>query len=238
MITNTWKFLWLWLCSVSRSWWWLRKSLLVLIFTVVNSENVKFYGRLIKQIIMEMGTTSRCVQRCMRVCSFAAVVSDSLRPHWLEPARFLCPWYSPGKNIRVCCHALLQGIFPTQGSNPNLLHLLLYRQILYPLGPLSPLVSPCTKLVDIKAVKPTKGPGGPFDERNEKEAFVESKNYIFLLRQESVIRPPPCSFTLKRKRRFAMNGGRSPVLEDVQAKDENSCSELIVVVIAENKMFH
>ena len=92
--------------------------------------------------------------------------------------------------------------------------------------------------MDIKAVKPTKGPGGPFDERNEKKALVESKNYIFLLRQESVIRPPPCSFTLKRKRRFAMNGDRSPVLEDVQAKDENSCSELIVVVIAENKMFH
>ena len=29
---------------------------------------------------------------------------------------------SPGKNTRVCCHALLQGIFPTQGSNPGLPH--------------------------------------------------------------------------------------------------------------------
>ena len=27
---------------------------------------------------------------------------------------------SPGKNTRVGCHALLQGIFPTQGSNPGL----------------------------------------------------------------------------------------------------------------------
>ena len=35
---------------------------------------------------------------------------------------------SPGKNTRVGCHALLQGIFPTQGLNPGLLH---YRQILY-----------------------------------------------------------------------------------------------------------
>jgi len=34
---------------------------------------------------------------------------------------------SPGKNTGVGCHALLQGIFPTQGSNPGLLH---YRQIL------------------------------------------------------------------------------------------------------------
>ena len=29
---------------------------------------------------------------------------------------------SPGKNTGVDCHALLQGIFPTQGSNPGLLH--------------------------------------------------------------------------------------------------------------------
>ena len=28
----------------------------------------------------------------------------------------------PGKNIGVGCHALLQGIFPTQGSNPSLPH--------------------------------------------------------------------------------------------------------------------
>ena len=29
---------------------------------------------------------------------------------------------SPGKNTGVGCHALLQGIFPTQRSNPSLLH--------------------------------------------------------------------------------------------------------------------
>ena len=31
------------------------------------------------------------------------------------------PWDSPGKNTGVGCHFLLQGIFPTQGSNPGLL---------------------------------------------------------------------------------------------------------------------
>ena len=36
----------------------------------------------------------------------------------------LCPWDSPGKSTRVGCNALLQGIFPTQGLNPSLLHLL------------------------------------------------------------------------------------------------------------------
>ena len=34
--------------------------------------------------------------------------------------RLLCPWDFPGKNTGVGCHALLQRIFPTQGSNPGL----------------------------------------------------------------------------------------------------------------------
>ena len=29
---------------------------------------------------------------------------------------------SPGKDNGICCHALFQGIFPTQGSNPGLQH--------------------------------------------------------------------------------------------------------------------
>ena len=32
----------------------------------------------------------------------------------------LCPWDSPGKNSRVGCHALLQGVFLTQGLGPRL----------------------------------------------------------------------------------------------------------------------
>ena len=58
-----------------------------------------------------------------------SVMSDSLQPHGLQSTRLLCPWNSPGKNIGVGCHSLLpQGIFPTQGLNPGLLHC---RQILY-----------------------------------------------------------------------------------------------------------
>ena len=37
------------------------------------------------------------------------------------PARLLCPWNFPGKNTGVGGHSLLQGIFPTQGSNAGLL---------------------------------------------------------------------------------------------------------------------
>ena len=48
-----------------------------------------------------------------------SVVSNSLRPHGLQPTRLLSPWDSPGKNTGVGCHFLLQGIFWTQGSNPG-----------------------------------------------------------------------------------------------------------------------
>ena len=36
----------------------------------------------------------------------------------------ICPWDPPDKSAGVGCHALLQGIFLTQGSNSCLLHFL------------------------------------------------------------------------------------------------------------------
>ena len=41
---------------------------------------------------------------------------------WTVAVRLLCPWDFPGKNTGVGCHFLLQGIFPTWGSNPSLLY--------------------------------------------------------------------------------------------------------------------
>ena len=32
-----------------------------------------------------------------------SVISNSLRPHGLQPARLLCPWHSPGKNTGGGC---------------------------------------------------------------------------------------------------------------------------------------
>ena len=43
---------------------------------------------------------------------------------------------SPGKNTRVVCHFLLQGIFPTQGLNLRLLCLLHWQMVSLPLTPL------------------------------------------------------------------------------------------------------
>ena len=50
---------------------------------------------------------------CHSLCA-CSVVSDSLLPHGLQPARLLCPRGSPGKITVLGCHALLQGIFPMQ----------------------------------------------------------------------------------------------------------------------------
>ena len=61
------------------------------------------------------------------ICS---VVSDSVTP-WTVACRLLHPWDSLGKNTGVGCHFLLQGVFPTQGSNLGLLHC---KQILHHLS--------------------------------------------------------------------------------------------------------
>ena len=55
-------------------------------------------------------------QLCLTLC-------DPMAYTW--PTRLLCPWDFPGKNTGVGCCFLLQGIFPTQGLNLPLLHLLL-----------------------------------------------------------------------------------------------------------------
>ena len=56
-----------------------------------------------------------------------SVISDCLQPH-----RLYSPWNSSGQNTgELGSHSLLQGLFPTQGSNPGLLHC---RWILYHLS--------------------------------------------------------------------------------------------------------
>ena len=58
---------------------------------------------------------------------FLSDVSSSSWSHGLQPARLLCPCNSSGENTGVGCHDLLQGIFPTQGSNLHLWHLLYWQ---------------------------------------------------------------------------------------------------------------
>ena len=64
-----------------------------------------------------------------------SVVSDSLQPYGPQPARLLCPWDSPGKNTGMGGHAILQGIFLTQGSNQYFLSLMHWKVGSLPLVP-------------------------------------------------------------------------------------------------------
>ena len=56
----------------------------------------------------------------MRACMLSHV--QLFETHELQPTRLLCPGDSPGTNTGVGCHALFQGIFPTQGSNLHRLY--------------------------------------------------------------------------------------------------------------------
>ena len=59
---------------------------------------------------------------------------DGFRLYGLYP-RLLYPWDSLGKNTGVGCHALLQGIFLTQGLNSHLLCLLHWQEGSLPQAP-------------------------------------------------------------------------------------------------------
>ena len=85
-------------------------------------------------IVVAIVTTITCKTYCAHVpepllnvfSESLSVMSDSLQPLGLY-----CSWMSPGQNTGVGNLSLLQGIFPTQGSNPSLP---CCRQILYQLS--------------------------------------------------------------------------------------------------------
>ena len=80
-------------------------------------------------------------------CACVHAVAQScprLRPPGLQPARLPCLWDFPGKNTGAACHSFLQGNFPTQESNPRLLHLLHWqRDVLPPEPQEAPRIGEC-----------------------------------------------------------------------------------------------
>ena len=69
-----------------------------------------------------------CLLRCFNHVQLFAT-------HGLQPTRLLCSGDSLSKNTRVICHALFQGIVPTQRPNPHLLWLLNWHAGSLPLVP-------------------------------------------------------------------------------------------------------
>ena len=83
---------------------------------------------------------------CCCCCCSVAHSGPTLRPYGLQASRLLCLWNFPGKNMGAGCHFLLQGIFPSQGLNLRLLHLLHWQVDSLPL---SHLGSPIFRDIDL-----------------------------------------------------------------------------------------
>ena len=64
-------------------------------------------------MLIVMHVRAKSLQLCLSLCIWTVAEKST---------RLLCPWDSPDKNTGVGCHALIQGTFSTQGSNPGLLH--------------------------------------------------------------------------------------------------------------------
>ena len=58
----------------------------------------------------------------MDVCGCLCVAPCNPMDCCLHPTTLFCPWGSPGENTGVGCRFLLQGVFLTQGLNPDVLH--------------------------------------------------------------------------------------------------------------------
>ena len=84
--------------------------------------------------VCDMNSSYKSLMPCVHVLSHFSPVRlcATLRT---VAHQLLCPEDSPGKNTGAGCHALLQGIFPTQGSNPHLLRLLHWQAGSWPLAP-------------------------------------------------------------------------------------------------------
>ena len=105
-------------------WKFLFRMLLYLSKRMRNRESVSYTTFTPRKLV----SSPLSLNKVMMVVRLLRVVSESLWPHGLLPARLLYPLDFPGKNTGGGCHFLLQGIFPTQGSNLGLLHC---RWILY-----------------------------------------------------------------------------------------------------------
>ena len=102
-------------------------------------------------------------------------MSNCLRPHELYS-----PWNFPGQNSGVSSLSLLQGIFPTQGLNPGLLHC---RQIIYQLSHKgSPAASGVMKSVDTNfIIYSLSHPAPPIGSRGEGKTVLDFILFLFSL---------------------------------------------------------
>ena len=143
---------------------------------------------------------------CLFTCAVLCLVIQSCPPLW-DSRDCSLPGSSvhgdsPGKNTGVGCHAFLQGIFPTQGSNHGLLHC---RQILYhlshqgsPIYSLNPSQSPMRWVLVTSPIQNMRQLRqkewihfiiSPICSCSLISSRVNMSNFNLLLRKEDVIKP-------------------------------------------------
>ena len=115
----------------------------------------------------------------------------------MGPTGLLCPKDSPGKNTGVGCHALLPGIFPTQGSNPGKLE-----WVAYPFS--GHLTDPGIK------------PGPPALQADSLPALLPGKPS----------NPLPPTKNISRRRKMSLRG-QKPHLSSESTLDESACTECL-----------
>ena len=126
MASLTW---WTWVSVNSRSWWWTGRPGML---RFMGSQRVGHdWATELNWRSMALLTSwfwTSCLQNCEEIhfCCFKPPVlclitqlSDSLRPHGLQPARLLCPWgYSRQENWSgLPCHP--PGVLPNPGIEPR-----------------------------------------------------------------------------------------------------------------------
>ena len=80
---------------------------------------LKYFFFLLEELLVWNVRITQHFKSTMHVCCLLNHFScvQLFATPWTVATRLLCPWDFPGKNTGVECHFLLQGIFPTQGSN-------------------------------------------------------------------------------------------------------------------------
>ena len=126
--------IWVWVCS----WWSLAGRHYQARVTIVHKIPLmvlRLYHALESPRHVKIALQQKLTQHCKAVI-FQGVKSLSRARLFATPwivacTKLFCPWDFQSKSTGVGCHFLLQGIFPTQGSNPGLSHC---RQMLYHLS--------------------------------------------------------------------------------------------------------
>ena len=79
-----------------------------LIWARIHRKEGKIYSK-----VLHIFSYIQICYACMHAKSLQSCLT--LQPYEEQPTRLFCPWDAPSKNSGMDCHALLQGIFLTQG---------------------------------------------------------------------------------------------------------------------------